>query len=88
MKLEVGDLVGLEKVYKDGWARGQNVSRERRRGLLPMGVLAPIVSGPSHSIRRGELRLSGVYEAEVVAVGERSDSRRRGGKSVSSTESK
>jgi hypothetical protein len=37
-----GDLVGIEKSFDDGWARVQNMSHGRKRGLIPFGILVPI----------------------------------------------
>jgi hypothetical protein len=47
LQLMTGDLIGLEKIYSDGWARGQNISQGRKRGILPLAVLTPITTGPS-----------------------------------------
>jgi hypothetical protein len=51
--LQVGDLIGIEKEYGDGWARGQNISRARKRGLFPLAIVNAITSGPSQAVRRG-----------------------------------
>jgi hypothetical protein len=50
MPLEVGDLIGVEKEYSDGWARGQNISQGRKRCIFPLTVLTPITSGPSQAV--------------------------------------
>ncbi|KAI8809154.1 hypothetical protein BJ742DRAFT_771290 [Cladochytrium replicatum] len=48
--LEVGDLIAIECRWDDNWARGQNVSKSRRRGVFPLSVLSAIRSGPSHRV--------------------------------------
>ncbi|KAI8812677.1 hypothetical protein BJ742DRAFT_28544 [Cladochytrium replicatum] len=48
--LEVGDLIAIECRWDDNWARGQNVSKSRRRGVFPLPVLSAIRSGPSHRV--------------------------------------
>jgi hypothetical protein len=53
MLLQNGDLIGIEKEYGDGWARGQNISQRRKRCVFPLAVLKPITSGPSQAVRRG-----------------------------------
>ncbi|KAI8907900.1 hypothetical protein EDD86DRAFT_45981 [Gorgonomyces haynaldii] len=53
MLLQTGDLIGIEKEYSDGWARGQNISQGRKRCIFPMAVVTPIKSGPSQTVVRG-----------------------------------
>jgi hypothetical protein len=53
MLLQMGDLIGIEKEYGDGWARGQNISQRRKRCVFPLAILKPITSGPSQAVRRG-----------------------------------
>jgi hypothetical protein len=50
MEMLKGDLVGIERTWEDGWARGQNVSQGRKRGLFPIACLTPIVSGPKRTV--------------------------------------
>ncbi|KAJ3287202.1 hypothetical protein HK104_008714 [Borealophlyctis nickersoniae] len=52
MPMQVGDLVGIEREYTDGWARGQNITHGRRRGLFPITILTPIKSGPSQTVAK------------------------------------
>ncbi|KAJ3169206.1 hypothetical protein HDU88_001002 [Geranomyces variabilis] len=52
MQMQVGDLVGIEREYPDGWARGQNITHGRKRAHFPLGILAPIKSGPSQRVAR------------------------------------
>ncbi|KAI8919485.1 hypothetical protein DFJ77DRAFT_427561, partial [Powellomyces hirtus] len=52
MPMQVGDLVGIEREYPDGWARGQNITHGRKRGLFPLSILTPIKSGPSQRVAR------------------------------------
>ncbi|KAJ3033093.1 hypothetical protein HDV00_006738 [Rhizophlyctis rosea] len=52
MPMQVGDLVGIEREFGDGWARGQNITHGRRRGLFPITILTPIRSGPSQTVAK------------------------------------
>jgi hypothetical protein len=55
MLMMPGDIVGIEKMYSDGWARGQNISQNRKRCIFPLAILTPITSGPSQAVRaRGD----------------------------------
>ncbi|EGF77330.1 expressed protein [Batrachochytrium dendrobatidis JAM81] len=54
MHLQSGDLIGIEKLYKDGWARGQNLSQSRKRCMFPMAIVTPIISGPTQTVRKGK----------------------------------
>ncbi|KAJ3312815.1 hypothetical protein HDV04_002625 [Boothiomyces sp. JEL0838] len=54
MLLQPGDLIGIEKEYGDGWARGQNISQGRKRCIFPLAILTPIKSGPSQNVRKGK----------------------------------
>ncbi|KAJ3123016.1 hypothetical protein HK098_002272 [Nowakowskiella sp. JEL0407] len=49
--LDVGDLVAIECRWDDDWARVQNVTRGRKRGVVPMNVLKEIRSGPSRRVQ-------------------------------------
>ncbi|KAJ3182023.1 hypothetical protein HDU87_000363 [Geranomyces variabilis] len=74
MQMQVGDLVGIEREYPDGWARGQNITHGRKRAHFPLGILAPIKSGPSQRVARigGRSWLGrGVAGAEANVVEER-----------------
>ncbi|KAH6584915.1 hypothetical protein BASA60_000765 [Batrachochytrium salamandrivorans] len=53
MHLQSGDLIGIERLYKDGWARGQNISQSRKRCIFPLAIVTPIVSGPTQTVRKG-----------------------------------
>ncbi|TPX66810.1 hypothetical protein SpCBS45565_g04202 [Spizellomyces sp. 'palustris'] len=52
MAMQVGDLVGIEREYTDGWARGQNITHGRKRGFFPLNILTPIKSGPSQRVAK------------------------------------
>ncbi|KAI8918106.1 hypothetical protein BC831DRAFT_483214 [Entophlyctis helioformis] len=52
MLLQPGDLIGIERTYKDGWARGQNISQSRKRAIFPLAIVTPIVSGPTQTVRK------------------------------------
>ena len=45
-----GDLIGIETIYSDGWAQGQNISQGRKKCVFPMSILEPITSGPSQKL--------------------------------------
>ncbi|KAJ1552297.1 hypothetical protein HK096_000720 [Nowakowskiella sp. JEL0078] len=49
--LEVGDLVAIECRWDDGWVRVQNVTRGRKRGVVPINALKEIRSGPSRRVQ-------------------------------------
>ncbi|RKO90047.1 hypothetical protein BDK51DRAFT_26833 [Blyttiomyces helicus] len=83
MPMGVGDLVGIEREFADGWCRGQNITHGRRRGLFPLAVLTPIKSGPSQSVANvaGKNWLAGRKEqtgtearGEIVVVPPRAES--------------
>jgi hypothetical protein len=65
MLLQNGDLIGIEKEYGDGWARGQNISQRRKRCVFPLAVLKPITSGPSQAVRRGRGNILRVNRQET-----------------------
>ncbi|KAI9351746.1 hypothetical protein DFJ73DRAFT_830727 [Zopfochytrium polystomum] len=50
LTLEVGDIVGIECTFDDGWARGQLVSKSHRRGMFPINVLKLNKAGPSQQV--------------------------------------
>ena len=52
-----GDLIAIEKIYSDGFARAQNVSQARKRCILPLCVLTPITTGPTQIVSKNGLRL-------------------------------
>lgn len=66
IQLLPGDIIGIEKVYEDGWARGQNISQGRKRCMLPLSVLAHIVTGPTQHVRmdKGTLKLKPFKQSE------------------------
>jgi hypothetical protein len=80
MNLFVGDLIGIEKEYEDGWARGQNISQGRKRFYFPIVVTRPILSGPSQKVKKNLTLRTGNQEHFVskkrVAIPEREHSRR------------
>jgi hypothetical protein len=57
-----GDIIGIEKVYDDGWAKAQNISQAGKRCILPLMVLTHIVTGPSQNIRKGSPALKAFEE--------------------------
>lgn len=64
-----GDLIGIEKEYSDGWARGQNISRGRKRCFFPLVILKPITSGPSQAVRKNGALFKTVDNDGVVQSG-------------------
>ncbi|KAJ1540106.1 DNA-directed RNA polymerases I II and III subunit RPABC2, partial [Nowakowskiella sp. JEL0078] len=52
MPLVVGDLIGVEREFADGWARGQNITQGRRRGLFPLTSVTVIKSGPTQTVAK------------------------------------
>ncbi|KAI9207168.1 uncharacterized protein BJ171DRAFT_292577 [Polychytrium aggregatum] len=52
LNIDIGDLVGIEREYSDGWARAQNITQGRKRGLVPIKFLTPIKSGPSQKVAK------------------------------------
>lgn len=53
LKLSIGDLIGIEREFDDGWARVQNITVNRKRGMIPIAVLTPIKSGPTQTVAKG-----------------------------------
>jgi hypothetical protein len=53
--MQVGDIIGIEKEFSDGWARGQNISQGRKRCIFPLAILTPITSGPSQAVSRRKI---------------------------------
>ena len=53
-----GDLIAIEKIYSDGYARAQNVSQARKRCILPLAILTPITTGPTQIVSKRGLRLN------------------------------
>ena len=66
MNMQAGDLIGIEKEFNDGWARGQNISQGRKRCLFPMVLVTPITSGPSQRVIRGQSRWVSQEETKAV----------------------
>lgn len=58
--------MGIEKSYSDGWARVQNITQHRRRGMVPLGILTPIKSGPTQTVNKSE----GVWQSKIVELPE------------------
>jgi hypothetical protein len=54
MQLQEGDLIGIEKEYPDGWARGQNISQGGQRTYFPMACVTTVNSGPSQTVRKDQ----------------------------------
>ncbi|KAJ3272648.1 hypothetical protein HDV01_005395 [Terramyces sp. JEL0728] len=92
MRLQPGDLIGIEKEYGDGWARGQNISQGRKRCIFPLAILTPIKSGPTQNVRKGkgivwqgqanssaQVKENAVYQERTISL------RRLGGKNRSRT---
>jgi hypothetical protein len=52
IQLNEGDIMGIEREYPDGWARGQNISQGRKRCYFPLAIVTTIKSGPSQAVRR------------------------------------
>ena len=52
MNFQNGDLIGIEKDYGDGWAIGQNISKNRKRGVFPLNLVTAIVTGPTQNVSR------------------------------------
>ncbi len=48
MQLFPGDLIQVENIFQDGWARGINISRNRAGITFPMSVLSPIITGSAY----------------------------------------
>jgi hypothetical protein len=76
MDLLPGDIIGIEKVYDDGWAKAQNISQAGKRCILPLMVLTHIVTGPSQNIRKGSPALKafeehGSPESNMSTAGQR-----------------
>jgi hypothetical protein len=71
LTLAVGDLIGIEKTYDDGWARAQNITQHRKRGMLPLAVLTPIKSGPSQTVAK-QVGRKGKSTTTWMAPGENS----------------
>ena len=55
MQLTVGDLIGIQKEYSDGWALVQNISEGRKQCVIPLAVLVPISSGPTQKVHNGSI---------------------------------
>jgi hypothetical protein len=53
MTLLTGDIIGIETVYDDGWARAQNISQGGKRCMVPMNFLSFIKTGPSQNVVNG-----------------------------------
>lgn len=49
MRLHPGDLIGIQVIYSDHWARGQNISQGRRRVVFPLSHVVPMKNGPSQT---------------------------------------
>lgn len=56
LKIESGDLIGIEQDLGDGWCIGQNITKGRTRGLFPSDFVTPIRSGPSQRVALGNMR--------------------------------
>jgi Variant SH3 domain len=52
MNFQNGDLIGIEKDFGDGWALGQNISKNRKRGVFPLNLVTAIVTGPTQNVSR------------------------------------
>jgi hypothetical protein len=50
LNVAVGDLIGVEKTYDDGWAKVQNITQHRKRGMLPLAIITPLKSGPTQTV--------------------------------------
>ncbi|KAJ3411175.1 hypothetical protein HDV05_002641 [Chytridiales sp. JEL 0842] len=50
LELSKGDIVGIEKLFDDGWCRGQLISRGGKRGLFPLVSIRPNKAGPSQQV--------------------------------------
>lgn len=70
MHLQVGDVIGIEKVYDDGWARVQNISQGRKRCMVPLKLLTYIRTGPSQNVMNGNAIPAQFRNSEVFAGGD------------------
>lgn len=53
IELLPGDIIGIETIYDDGWARAQNISQGGKRCMVPMNFLSFIKTGPSQNVANG-----------------------------------
>ncbi|KAJ3237381.1 hypothetical protein HDU78_004107 [Chytriomyces hyalinus] len=54
LTLEVGDIVGIDKMYADGWALGKIISKKSKIGVFPITVLTRQKHGASQSVGHSE----------------------------------
>jgi hypothetical protein len=53
ISLQVGDIIGIETIFEDGWARAQNISQGGKRCMVPMNFISYIKTGPSQNVVNG-----------------------------------
>ncbi len=67
-KVAIGDLIGIEKYFEDGWVRVQNITQNRTRGMMPLAILTPIKSGPTQTVLRDQEGEANVWKSGIVEL--------------------
>ena len=65
LDVAIGDLIGIEKVYDDGWAKAQNITQNRKRGILPLAIITPLKSGPTQTVIKSA---GGIWKTGAVTL--------------------